>query len=490
MTFRIPVNRTVVLGVLALAALLLVAVVPGSPQANASSAQQTSTSCRWASIGNSQSSIFHSAIVMDTDATKAYIYGGVTDKYEVTNKVEVANLSGANASSSVVSAGSALGMVGAAGAYRAKGAAADGSALYFLGGIRDANVGDANNEVQRFVTKTNAWERISGLTGTMTDRAFAMSAYDPDHDVIWVIGGVTKCAMPEVMNGSPCTSSSLATQYLTFDATGAPKEWKTLASGNQNFYGAAAAYDSAKKRIIIAGGTTNIQTGRNTVIQLDLSDPDPTKAKFSALTAGGTAPTAYFFNGAYDAPRNMFVTYGGVRANFMQANESVPNETNVLDLGATPNPMWSKMTTTGNPGDRVAGGLVYDSKNTRVVQILGRQKYVVPAPATPPAPSANVQRAIYALTCTTVTTAPPTATTPSSGGDQPKQCPGLERLVPAPVIADAMANNTKIGGWGKLCNPNLPPGQFNTMRTWLSLQAPGKPYTPLFNSVVFKCGCP
>lgn len=91
---------------------------------------------------------------------------------------------------------------------------------------------------------------------------------------------------------------------------------------------------------------------------------------------------------------------------------------------------------------------------------------------------------------------PPTATlvptpiTPTPAPPTPRQCPGLDRLVPRQAIDDALANPHRVAGWDQLCNPGLPPGPFNAPRTTLSLSAPSKPYHPLFNGVEFRCGCP
>ena len=70
------------------------------------------------------------------------------------------------------------------------------------------------------------------------------------------------------------------------------------------------------------------------------------------------------------------------------------------------------------------------------------------------------------------------------------RCPGLTALVPAQAIADALANPARVGGWGQPCNPSLPPGPHNPTRTTLGLRTVGKPYHPVFNGLVFKCGCP
>ena len=41
-----------------------------------------------------------------------------------------------------------------------------------------------------------------------------------------------------------------------------------------------------------------------------------------------------------------------------------------------------------------------------------------------------------------------------------------------------------------LCNPNVPPSPYNILRTRLSMQNAAKPYHPMFNPLVWSCGCP
>jgi hypothetical protein len=72
----------------------------------------------------------------------------------------------------------------------------------------------------------------------------------------------------------------------------------------------------------------------------------------------------------------------------------------------------------------------------------------------------------------------------------PQPCPGLERRVPPAVIQAALDNPDQVQGWGGLCNPGVPPGPANGRSTRLTIQNPGAPYSPGYNSVVFKCGCP
>jgi len=497
----------VALGTIALAAAVLGA--SASRAAVAAPAQQAMT-CRWQNIGTAASELFQGALAMDTDQNIAYWYGGAGTDLESSDKVEAIDLSAANLSATArpVSAGGALAVVGAAGAYRAKGAKADGSAVYFFGGLKDGNNGLAINNVQRLVTKTGRWEQVTVPTGALVARAFAMAAYDPDHDVLWVFGGVSSCQLQDVLQGQACQARPLAIQYLTFDPmTGEPREWKSLGTDITNF-GGVADYDSTKKRVILHGGTRDIKNGQSVLQALDLADPDPSKAKLAPLTATGNTPSLYFHGGAYDASHNWLVVYGGVKQNYFQSNEATDNVTMALDLGAMPNPTWRNLSPSSNPSDRVAGGLVYDPKHMAVVQTQGRQKITF-TNDTPPMPAPRVQRSIQALTCTasTVPTETPVRATPTQGGPtltpRPtstpgptagppigKLCPGLDAKAPAAVIADALANPDKVNGWGQRCRPGLPPSAWNTPRTYLSLRDTGKPYHPLFNGLQYKCGCP
>jgi hypothetical protein len=110
-----------------------------------------------------------------------------------------------------------------------------------------------------------------------------------------------------------------------------------------------------------------------------------------------------------------------------------------------------------------------------------------------PQPQVEVVDATGLPTPTPFPTATPTpgpSPTPSPTPRIPLECPGLGRLVPAPVIADALANPDKVGGWLAPCAPSLPPGPANPPKMRLSLRQVSKPYHPLFNGLVYKCGCP
>jgi uncharacterized protein YegL len=136
-----------------------------------------------------------------------------------------------------------------------------------------------------------------------------------------------------------------------------------------------------------------------------------------------------------------------------------------------------------HPVSVAADGLLVDS--------LGRQRtfpfpnlilHVVDLPALP------TPTAFPTWTPTPARTERPPA--PTATPIAPRLCASLAGRVPDAVMAAAMANPERIGGWGKPCSPNLPPGPSNPARQSLSLQQPSKPYHPLFNGLEFKCGCP
>jgi len=80
----------------------------------------------------------------------------------------------------------------------------------------------------------------------------------------------------------------------------------------------------------------------------------------------------------------------------------------------------------------------------------------------------------------------PTATRIAVGG----VCPDVgDGRVPNDVFNRVFIDPSRTGGWGELCHPSLPPSIWNVRRSWLSLVDPAKPYHPLFNGMVWKCGC-
>jgi len=98
------------------------------------------------------------------------------------------------------------------------------------------------------------------------------------------------------------------------------------------------------------------------------------------------------------------------------------------------------------------------------------------------------------------TTPPPGPTTPPPGPTTPTPttrpqdddvvvCEGLDGKVPAAAVAEGAGNPTGVSGWMDLCHPNLPASPYNTLRRFLDIRNPGAPYHPIYNSLVFRCGC-
>jgi hypothetical protein len=72
----------------------------------------------------------------------------------------------------------------------------------------------------------------------------------------------------------------------------------------------------------------------------------------------------------------------------------------------------------------------------------------------------------------------------------PEVCDLAKANVPAAVIGAALASPGSVVGHGQLCNPNVPASTINHTRDRLSLEFSSRPYHPLYNNLVWKCGCP
>ena len=121
-----------------------------------------------------------------------------------------------------------------------------------------------------------------------------------------------------------------------------------------------------------------------------------------------------------------------------------------------------------------------------------------PMPATPipPSPPPPPTATPSPLPSTTVAPSPPPATpgaappsTATPGSPAVPVSRNVRERIPPSVIAWALANPEKVGGWNQLERPGLPPGPYNRRRTCLSLQNPSAPYHPIFNGLVFRAGC-
>jgi hypothetical protein len=164
--------------------------------------------------------------------------------------------------------------------------------------------------------------------------------------------------------------------------------------------------------------------------------------------------------------------------------ESLPARGITVSLWVTPQQLGDHAT------NQSAGGELVDERGQRtpltfpvpMVKVVDNAGVPTPTPFATTVPTPTATRVGPGPTRTPAPTA-----TPSAG---PAPCPGLRGRVPDAVILDALANPDHIGGWGQRCQPNLPPGPTNGLRTRLTIQQTGKPYHPLFNGLVYRCGCP
>lgn len=487
------------LGALALALILTFVGWPASQASSAPPAPaQASYTCSWKDLGNLNRTVAYAASAIDTDNAVMYVYGGYSEpsanwqtQSQVSGITFGATLSRGDTAVANVSSSGSKDREALAGVYRSKG---DDSAIYWIGG-RD-NSGKTSSDVYRYTIKTKAWEMLS-TAGSFSTRNEHAAAYDPEHDVIWVAAGeISACT------SVPCTAPQMPTQYLQFDAATGAASWQDGPSGGPRAKGGTMVYDSSAKRMLFFGGTIDGGKGTNQLYELDLTDPDVTKAKWSSLGAGGTAPQVAVHGAAYDPDRNWMVVYGGMKANYADpGRESGESRTFALDLSESP-PAWKNLNTT--VGERIQGVMEYLPKHQAVIFASGRDALADPVEDT------VFKRNIYGLACTEIVptaTLAPTDTpdpsiptnTPSGPGPgptweppqpDPAVCPGLDTKVPQAAIDNAVANPDSTGGWMQLCNPNLPISPWNQYRDKLALRSPSKPFNLLFNGLVWKCGCP
>ena len=231
---------------------LILGLVGASTTLQAAPTQQIQ--CDWDAAGRAATERFHAASAMDTDRNQLYVYGGLDALLAASSTIErgdYANFSGRVDHQRLRIVGVPE-RFGAAGAYRARGADADDSALYFIGGLSDAEDGQTEPDIQRFTTKAETWTK---LRQTVAARAFASATYDPEHDLIWVIGGVGQCSLRDLrLAGQGCQARNLATQYLGWDPATGELEVHTLAGGGVSRFGHSAVYDAVSKRILVYGG--------------------------------------------------------------------------------------------------------------------------------------------------------------------------------------------------------------------------------------------
>lgn len=504
-----PTLRRLRVAFVAVAVLALVGVMAGMTSAEEVAPAQTAPeqmSCSWTQFGSTQGR-YHAASAMTSMTNTMWIYGGLDQGGSANNSlfsIDFTQAGIANAKFGTKNVGTAQQRYGAAGAYRA----AENEVFYFGGADED---GEADNSVQMWDPAAQSWNANYPVQGAFQDRVFAAAAYSPDHDAIVIVGGAATCKAVDVdldpeppAEADECTSANVPVVAVTWNDQGQASV-SSMSGGPRNTLGGTLVYDSAGKRMLYFGGTNDAASNpTNNVQVLNLSDPDFSKASWGSLSTAGTKPNARFFHSAaYDASRNWMIVYGGVRSNAFASNESTTEDTWALDLGQTP-PMWMDLSASENAGS-VGSVMEYDSVNMVAVKHGGRRRGGGTNPnVTGNGYYLNCQTIVPTDTPTTMPTTPgtpPTTVTPGGPTVQPptvtpvtptdaKQCDFIDGRVPQAVINFALTNKDQIGGWGELCYPNRPQSPFNGFREYLTLRSIAKPYHPLYNNVIFKCGCP
>lgn len=203
---------------------------------------------------------------------------------------------------------------------------------------------------------------------------------------------------------------------------------------------------------------------------------------------------------AYDPDSKFFYSWMG------RANASIPDgashsagmwRVSLSQLGdATSNLTWERLAKdklTGVTGMRLIPS-VYDLKTKRFFALGGRVSlgeytdvWAIYPDVTGDA-CTNLDP--YAPFRNPTTPTPEPAPTATALPPQPEVCDAARAGVPAAVLSAAITSPSSVSGYGELCNPNAGASTFNHPRDRLSLELPGRPYHPLFNSLVWKCGCP
>jgi hypothetical protein len=206
---------------------------------------------------------------------------------------------------------------------------------------------------------------------------------------------------------------------------------------------------------------------------------------------------------AYDAATRTYYSWMG------RASSSIPQgasnsggawRVNLAQLGDPAAPLtWERLAPDNLAGVRGRSLIpnVWDHKNKRMFVLGGRigleevqDVWAIYPDVTGEACETLDPYAPYRPANPTATPVVPQRPTIEPPPVSPSACPQLTGLVPDAVVAAALADPTKVQGWGLAANPNLVPGPNNPYRSRLGLQNPSAPYHPTYNSVIFKAGCP
>ncbi len=489
--------------VVALAGIALVVALAASATAPRLASAQAE-SCHWTKIGQMSMGFYHGFAAFDPDGAHGVIIGGISGAGGIVDEIRQIDLvSGAVTQMKIT--GTHLPRVGVAGDVRVRPGA---SALYALGG-GEAPLGaflyEGRNDVQELVLATAAMARVTP-DGVFSNRMLHVARYDPVHDMIVVHGGTRDCTVRGADPGGAtpqvdCNADYGDTLFLKFDLAGGSPRWEAgpSANGPGKLVGHSMVYDSDHHRMVVYGGSLDGDRGLNETYVLDLAAG--AAPAWRKLATTGTGPSGLFLHAAeYDAEHRRMVVYGGVQSRAFTQNEAGIKRTWVLEFDPAD---ANKATWRELPGasirEAAGASMLYDPQAKTVLLVGGR--------ADLSSSTVDVNTAVYRLDCSvatptaTATPRPPTAT-PGTGSPtaqptagptatrSPETCPLIVGRVPQQVVQAALASPAEVRGYGQVCQPGLPPGRFNPVRSSLSLDNPNSPYHPLFNSLVWKCGCP
>ena len=471
--------------------------------------------CTWQRAGTASFESYFGAGVVDTNENKLYVYGGVDNRGNDNNTMSSIDYSTATSPSGGTSKNEGSGTrqrYGLAAAYVPNSDAGMKGSIYFMGGAddigSDTSTTRGSSDTFMYNIETGSFSPVTTSGRNLGERLFHAAAYDPTNNMIVITGGVGDCSMVDSTGGCGNADTN-ETLYMKLTDTGVVVE-SGPSGGPNRTYGHTMVYDSTGNRILAFGGTRNGTRGTADMWELPLADL--ATASWSALGTSGTAPAVAFHTAAFDSVNNRMIVNGGGTANYFSGSEATDRRTRALDLGhASGTPTWVDLGATTNPNERLGGvaGFINTASLTGMVMATGRTKYSTSGEGTTQNPTRNSEL----LTCTEAvpttpppaTTTPPPATTPPPGttpstptpvtptvepDPDAEVCPNLDTKVPASVIAAALGSPDSVSGWGELCNPSLAPSIWNSRRHNLSLRNPGSPYNPLYNGVVYKCGCP
>ena len=519
--FRLPVGA--ILMALALAG------TPGEgepPIALARADLVQAPTCAWASGARMPQSLFSMASAYDGDEQVMYLFGGLNKDFAVQSFMQAIDFSAAtdpgDGATSTRRAGTAR-LFGATAFYRPSTEADEKGTVYVLFGSKDPGTpagtgavgGRGENTVYAYDIETNAWRVVATSGVALGERLFAAAEYDPVNDVAVVTGGVKKCSIAEALDGSPCVADAFETLILSFNETGDISAARGPAGGPRTVHSHTMVYDPTNGRMLVHGGTTNGTATLDATWALDMGDLSG--LAWGRVSAGG-GPSVAGHSAAYWPPHEWLVVHGGA-ANAPATNrENVSTRTNALRFDPA-GAGWTDLGATTSPTERMGASAEYvDTGPWQAVVVAGgRTRF--------DARGSSVAADYTSLTCgdspgATVTPIVPTAT-PDPGGATPTftpeipipgpsatptspatstptpppahpdamACPRLDIKVPRAVIDAALANPAAVAGWGHYCWHHLKPSPFNQLRRALDITNPNKPYHPMYNPLVFKCGC-